>query len=388
MVRKICWWSLAFGLAASSARADEPEVVAGPLRFRAHRIDAFPGGYQVSVADLNGDGRPDVLGLSTNPAALAWYQNPAWTKHAISVDAKQLIDVAPLDADGDGRIDLALASDFNLRRSETGRLHFLTRGRSGETWTAREIAAEPTSHRLRWADVEGDGRRELVVVPIIGAGATEPAFAVPAPLALYRPPGWKRTVIDQAQHVVHGVRVVDWDARAGQELLTASFEGVNLFAWRDRRWQRTAIGAGDQTPGPKRGASEVALGQLGKGGRFVAAVEPWHGHQVVVYTPPAGKGLWRRRVIDDSLVDAHALATGDLDGDGRDEIVAGFRGKGWRLLLYRSPDGAAWERTVLDDGDMAASGVYLADLNQDGRLDIVAIGSASANLKWYESRKP
>jgi hypothetical protein len=37
---------------------------------------------------------------------------------------------------------------------------------------------------------------------------------------------------------------------------------------------------------------------------------------------------------------------------------------------------------------MAASSCAIADLNADGRPDIVCIGSATANLKWYENKGP
>jgi hypothetical protein len=393
------WWLMAAALGAllpTASGAAETEVAAGGLRFRVHPIATFPGGYQVIVADMNGDRRPDVVGLATRPPTLAWFQNPTWTRHAVAAPGQGFIDAAALDLDGDGRLDLALASDFELRRPDSGQLQFLTRGPAGEEWRARSIAPEPTIHRVRWADVEGDGTPELVAVPIIGPGAAEPEFAVPARLVLFRLPDWKPTVIDQQSHVVHGVRIVDWDGAGGQEILTASFEGVHLFRWRapERAWEKVRLASGDQRSGPRRGASEVAMGRLGQGRRFLATVEPWHGHQVVVYAPPAGPGQPRRRVIDDSLVDAHALEVADLDGDGRDEIVAGFRGKGRRLLLYRArdgdgdSDGAVWERSVLDDGGMATSGVRVVDLDQDGRLDIVAIGSASGNLKWYQNRKP
>jgi hypothetical protein len=378
------------GPVRSADAPDAPEVAAGTLRFRVHRIDAFPGGYQVSAADMNGDGRLDLIGLSTRPAALAWYENPGWRKHAIPVAGQGFIDLAPRDVDGDGRIDLALATDFDLRGGQTGRLHLLSRGPTGETWSARQIASEPNSHRLRWADVDGDGRSELIDVPITGPGATEPDYAVPARLVLLRPPAFESVLLDQRSHVVHGVRIVDWDRARGQEILTAGFEGVHLHSWqpRDRRWRRTHLAVGDQRPGPRRGASEVGLGRLGGARRFLATVEPWHGNQVVIYTPPAGRGLWRRRVIDDRLVESHALEVADLDRDGRDEIVAGYRGQGRQLLLYRAVDaaGVRWERSVIDDGDMATSGLWIADLNGDGRLDIVAIGSASGNLKWYENR--
>ena len=53
------------------AKADFPE-------FQAHLVDIFPGGYKVAVADLNNDSRLDIIGLSTTPAHLVWYENPSW----------------------------------------------------------------------------------------------------------------------------------------------------------------------------------------------------------------------------------------------------------------------------------------------------------------------
>ena len=67
-------------------------------------------------------------------------------------------------------------------------------------------------------------------------------------------------------------------------------------------------------PCPECGTSEVKMGALGKT-RFVATIEPWHGNQVVVYTP-LGKA-WKRDVIETGMVNGHALAVGDLDGDLR-----------------------------------------------------------------------
>jgi len=77
-------------------------------------------------------------------------------------------------------------------------------------------------------------------------------------------------------------------------------------------------------------SSDVAVGKIGKQ-RFVTAIEPWHGNQVAVYMQKGRE--WERKVIDDGLLDGHTIVTGDFDGDGNDEIVAGFRGKPWLSLL-------------------------------------------------------
>ena len=67
---------------------------------------------------------------------------------------------------------------------------------------------------------------------------------------------------------------------------------------KDGRWSRTQIAAGNPDPWPKSGSSDVAAGHLGQR-RFLCALEPWHGNQVVVYRESA-KG-WERMVIDDSF---------------------------------------------------------------------------------------
>jgi hypothetical protein len=68
--------------------------------------------------------------------------------------------------------------------------------------------------------------------------------------------------------------------------------------------------------------------------------------------------------------------------------VAGERGGRRSVYVYRLVDRREdrWSRQVLDDGGMAAAGCAVADLNGDGRQDVVCVGTATANVKWYENR--
>ncbi|OJT96028.1 MAG: hypothetical protein BGN82_06845 [Alphaproteobacteria bacterium 65-7] len=56
------------------------------------------------------------------------------------------------------------------------------------------------------------------------------------------------------------------------------------------------------------------------GRKFFVTIENFHGVMVAVYTGD-GNGGWRRQVIDDGLLQGHALVLADIDDDGRPDLV-------------------------------------------------------------------
>ncbi len=379
---------MAAGPAAMPAVQPAPSEA---LPFVAHTIATeLTGGYQAVVVDLNGDGRRDVIALSTRLPELVWYQNPGWERHVIASGLTRMINVAAHDIDGDGIPELALAHHFSSTYDDSAGIVSLLASRDDprQPWSIREIDRVPTTHRLRWAAIDGSGAKVLVSAPLIGAASLRPDFRDSLSLLWYRPGDWERRVLTDAERgVVHGIGVAPWDDPGRDAVLSASFQGVHLHEFADGAWTRTRLTAGDPAAWPESGASEASAGVLGSE-RFVATIEPWHGNQVVVYRQGSGAGAaaWTRQVIDASIEDGHTLVVADLDGDGRDEIVAGERGGRTSVYVYRMDAGAAaWSRQVLDDGDMGASGCAIDDVNADGRPDVICIGSRTANLKWYEN---
>ena len=352
-------------------------VPAFAQEFREHTIaTGLKGGYQVVAADMNRDGKPDLIALASGMPDLVWYENPTWERHVIAGPFSRMINVAPYDIDGDGIPELALAYEFaNVAKNSVGVLAIL-KFENG-AWTSKEIDRVPTSHRLRWADIFGTGKKVLVNAVLTAATAEPPGYEGDTPLYFYDPKDWKRQPIPvQNRGVVHGIFITDWNNDKHEDVLTASFTGIDAHEWHGK-WKREHISDGAPEPWPKSGSSDIAAGSLGKK-RFLAAIEPWHGNIVAVYTGS------HRDVIDTALVDGHTIATGDLDGDGKDEIIAGCRQGPKAVYIYKF-DGAKWSKRTLDEGGMAAAACTATDLNGDKRVDVICIGSATQNLRWYEN---
>lgn len=373
---------------------------ADPVEFRTHVIEAeIPGGYAVLVADMNKDGRPDVVGMTSRIDELPWYENPTWERHVLVEGMSGLVNMAAHDVDRDGIPELAVENEFSMVAANSRGLVWLLQhqGDPRESWKPIPVDELTTSHHVAWADVDGDGTRELINAPLIGAEALAPKYEDPVPLVYYHvPPNledrWERLLVDdQLSGVLHRVRVVQWDEDEREELLTAGFDGITLHdpvgEGNQVRWENTRLSRGHKEEPKTAGASDVALGTLTRT-RMLTSVEPWHGNQVVVYTQDE-TGSWQRHIIYDQLTEGHEVCVGDFNGDGRDDIVAGDRARGEiagsHVFFAQDDSGAEWRHQDLDRLGMSASGCAVADLNGDGRLDIVQIGGATKNIKWYEN---
>ena len=368
---------------------------ATPWNFVEHTVaTGLRGGYHVTATDINKDGKVDLLAVATGAKVdLVWFENPSWTPHVMASGFPGMINADAFDVDGDGYPEVVLQSGFSTTPAKgDGRMTLLTKGADvNAPWTAKEFDRMPSVHRVRWMDASGNGRKIVVNAPLAGVAAAPPDYKDKVGIYAYDPKNdYKReTITDADEGVLHGIQVVDWDGKGREALLTASFLGIHLYRYNDGNWFRVRLTAGNPDPWPQNGSSDVVVLRT-KTGRQLAAIEPWHGNKVVVYRSNSGR--WdSRTVIDDTLNDGHTLVQGDLDGDGVDEIVAGYRGAGGGLNIYQLGAKDQWTRHALAEPaqkSMAAAGCAVAHLNDDKRLDIACIGTSTANLKWYENKQP
>ncbi len=372
-------------------------VAAAEPKFEAAVIDencANVAVYAVTIADVDGDKKDDIVAVTEN--RVLWYRNPDWKRHVIIEDQTERdnVCIAAHDIDGDGQVDFALGAGW-LNGKNLGTIQWLSRGKSlDEKWTVHPIGAISWTHRMRFGDVYNLKKPQLTVSPLNatkGAGVELSAYEIPADP---KKDSWKRNILDESMNRMHN----HWHVKSpvGNDMtFMASQEGVYVLAGAGPAWDLIKIGRGAEGAKPEeQGAGEVKAGTLKDGRRFLATVEPMHGHMAVVYLLPAGewpKEAQKRIVLDDTLKQGHAVWCADFDGDKDDDVAIGFREpgtgdvKGPGVFVFENVDGngETWKKHVIDNGGMATEDLVVADLNGDGRPDIVAGGRATKNVKVY-----
>ncbi len=406
--------------AALAAALALPALAADLPKFKAQEIDTgLKIGYAVITTDIDGDKKPDIVVVDQHK--VVWYKNPGkqdgkWEKYVI-LDGKTKPDnvcIAAIDIDGDGLPELVVGAAWRpFDTANAAQLVWLKRGKDvTQEWTMHELPCdEPTVHRVRVFDIDGDGKPEIVHVPLMGRGSSAKGLwtdGKPVRIVALKVPAkdpeknenWKPQVLSEELNVTHNFALLGHSAAGGRTMtgiLVASYDGVHVLRGDGAAWSANKIGDGNQAnPKGNRGASEIKPGQVGKGARLIATIEPWHGNQVVTYTPKAGEKTWERHVIDEQLRWGHAVWFADLDGDGADELIIGVRDdpnpkagdtfkerRGVRVYKCTDGKGARWERTILEDGGVAVEDLTAADLDGDGKIDIIAVGRATGNCRIY-----
>ncbi len=123
-----------------------------------HAIAREKGATNIKAADINRDGKPDVVGTAGHGKGVFWFEGPKWTKREIDPELATPHALAVGDFDGDGDADVAVASftAFVVRWYENdGQGRFMAHD--------IDTGNRQQAYDLKTSDVDGDGRLDLIL---------------------------------------------------------------------------------------------------------------------------------------------------------------------------------------------------------------------------------
>ena len=170
------------GLAlADMDRDSDPDIVIGGIWFentgslpaadwKGHKFGNWHPSATVQVADINGDGRVDVVlspsELKGNWHRLSWFEAPAdprqeaWAEHVVVERIECVIHgLVTADFDGDGAIDIA-TSEMHQGKDPDEVAVFVNRN-SGGAWD-KQVLSTKGSHYIQAGDIGCDGDIDLM----------------------------------------------------------------------------------------------------------------------------------------------------------------------------------------------------------------------------------
>lgn len=163
----------------------------GAPRFVSRTVDARSGSIHVPVADLNKDGRPDVVSLlAQEHETVVAYLNTTGNKGKEVTFKTETIYAAPhpnwgssgielVDLDADGDLDVLMThgdtfDDFILKPYH-GLLWLENRGTF--PFTPHPLATLPGAQRAQTTDLDGDGDLDIVATAMVaGSGDVQPTL--------------------------------------------------------------------------------------------------------------------------------------------------------------------------------------------------------------------
>lgn len=341
----------AAGLAAACAQAAEPVL-----------IGEEAGADGGDMADLDGDGRPDLVIANEEGCSVVAYlqrEGGRWTRRMVVNGHTGPEDAVVADFDGDGLRDVAWVGD----EAETPCATDTRVGVAYQTatgWEPETIQPGLGAINLAADDVDGDRRPDLLVADKLGGR-----------LVLLTNPGgralaWAETVLASGPEVAgaYGAVLVDMDGDGDKDLLSSARAADAVF-WLERPagglgpWPLRPIGQVDDP-------NHVLTADLDGDGDLDVAAAGWTGGEVVVFEQDPS-AVWRRHVVAQMPYPVGLTAV-----EGRLAVVQYLATPTARISLLRPSAGLAgpWRETRLYEGVTAGDELWPLELG--GRRGLAA----------------
>jgi hypothetical protein len=362
------------------------------IAFLAHRLgtDHAEG---ISMLDMNNDGFVDLL------SGAYWYENPganggAWKQHqfrTVGIHNEFVSDCGEwiVDVDHDGLPDLVTAGWIS-----NGLWWYRNPGpkatAAGEMWKAEKITDSYDTEGGAFADINGDGKPDLVLAHYNRAGVLWVDFSKDKPRVHH---------LGGKEQDGHGTGIADINGDGKADILTPHgwFEQVDAD---NDQWKWHA----DWTLGDP--GFPILGYDVNHDGKLDLIYGQGHGYGLywLEQTGTPEQRKWVQHTIDESFSQSHALLLVDVDDDGVPELITGKRYRGHAgndpgsydpvvLYAYKLPTkeqfanagsgtDPVFTRIALSVNGTASAGTQFvtADFDHDGDVDLASAGKLGVHV--------
>ena len=349
----------------------------------------------LTVADLNGDGKPDLIVTNSFDVSVSMLVNTtapgsataSFTAPQNLATAEAPVSVIAADINGDGKPDLIIANSGS--NSLSVEVNSTPPGATTLEFSSREdFATGNQPFSVTTADVNGDGKPDLisannadntvsVLLNTTAAGSNIPSFATQQTFATGFAPNW--------------VIATDVNGDGKPDLITANVgdNTVSVLLNTTAPGASTPSFATQHTFGTGNTPVSVTAADLNGDGKpdLMVANQSDNTVSVLLNTMPAPA-----TTFDGNSFAAHqdfgtgtspaSVTTADLNGDGKPDLIVANEGASTiSVLLNSTPPGAAAPSFTVQQNFAtggAPTSVIAADVNGDGFPDLIA-ANAGAN---------
>lgn len=203
---------------------------------------------------------------------------------------------------------------------------------------------------------------------------------------LYAAPVFKPVVIREKADGIFANAAVDMDDDGDLDYVGSRYSPGLLYWLEQPGWKYHLID--DQV----NGIHGLATGDVNRDGKpdIVAnSAQPTGPFPNSIAWYPSPK--WQRRIFADKDAPglSHYMGIGDVNGDGKPDIASAAKiadGGNWFAWWEQPADSSKpWQKHIVAERHEGASNILMADVNRDGKMDFIATRGHGKGLLWFEA---